>query len=179
MPLQKEMLRARCTDDARPVNTLNFAFVVTAFTALIAGVAGPTVSFLVARQQTRTSLISGNRERWAETLRDAVAEYVALVLSASIARQGLGQDLSLALGADPALLPTAKHLAMVKSKILLMINPDENGERALCQAVEGAYLALVGETPPGMAEMRAQAEAITRAGRAVLRAQWHRVKRGD
>jgi len=112
-------------------------------------------------------------------LRDLVAEYVALVLSASLARQRPGQDLLCALGADPALLPTAKRLAMVKSKILLMMNPDENGESELCQAVEGAYLALVGETPPGMAEMRVQAEVITRAGRAVLRTQWHRVKRGD
>jgi hypothetical protein len=70
-------------------------------------------------------------------------------------------------------------IGMVKSKILLMLNPNESGDSELCQTVEGAYLPLVAEAPPEMAEMRVQADAITRAGRAVLRAQWQRVKRGD
>ena len=69
-------------------------------------------------------------------------------------------------------------MAMVKSKILLMLNPSKGGDSELCQKVEGAYLALVTEAPPAMTEMRVQAEAITRAGRAVLRARWQRVERG-
>ena len=70
-------------------------------------------------------------------------------------------------------------MAMVKSKILLMLNPNKGGDSELCQTVEGAYLSLVAEAPPELAEMRVQADAITRARRAVLRAQWQRVERGD
>jgi hypothetical protein len=152
---------------------------VTASTALIAAVAGPLVSVLVARQQIRASVISNNRERWVEALRDSVAEYVALVLSASIARQTMGQEYSKVLSADRALLQIAERIALVKSKIMLMINPNESGHGELCQAVEVAYLALVSEEPQPLATMRAEAEAITRAGRAVLKAEWKRVKRGD
>jgi len=63
-------------------------------------------------------------------------------------------------------------MAMVKSKILLILNPNKG------HTVERAYLSLVAEAPPEMAGMRVQADAITAAGRAVLRAQWQRVERG-
>src|SRR5882672_9933673 len=108
---------------------------VTACTALIAGVAGPVVSVLVARQQIRASVISNNRERWVEALRDSVAEYVALVLSASIARQAMGQEHPLVLGSDRALLQIAERIALVKNKIMFMINPNEGGHSELCEAV--------------------------------------------
>jgi hypothetical protein len=65
---------------------------VTASTALISAVTGPLVSYIVARRQIRASVISNNRERWIEALRDSVAEYVALLLSASMVKQTVGQD---------------------------------------------------------------------------------------
>jgi hypothetical protein len=152
---------------------------VTASTALIAAVAGPIVSVVVARQQIRASVISNNRERWVETLRDSVAEYVALVLSASIARQTMGQEYPRVLGADRALLEIAERIALVKNKIMLMINPNESRHGELCHAIEVAYLTLVSEEPQPLMKMRAETDAITRAGRAVLKAEWQRVKRGD
>jgi len=160
------------------VNALTIAY-VTACTAVIAAIAGPTVSLLVARQQMRASLISTNREKWAEALRDLLAEYVSLVLSASIRRQALDQDLPLALKENSALLPTAERVTLVKSKILLMIDPGDTSQRKLCCAVEDAYHALVSKDRPELTRMRDEAEAITHAGRAVLKAEWHRVKRGD
>lgn len=160
------------------MNALTIAY-VTACTAVIAAVAGPTVSLLVARQQMRATLISTNRERWAEALRDLLAEYVSLVLSGSIRRQVLEQDLPVALSENSALMPTAERVALVKSKILLMIDPGDAKQRELCRAVEDAYHALVSKDRPELTRMRDEAEAITRAGRAVLKVEWHRVKRGD
>jgi len=159
------------------MNTVTIAF-MTACTALVAGVAGPVVSVLIARQQSRASVISHNRERWAETLRDLVAEYVALLMSASILRQALGQDLSLALTTDRALLTTAERVALLKNKILLIINPLKSDHDELSRAIDAAYMALVSESPPPPSRMRVDTEAITRAARAVLRAEWQRVKRG-
>jgi hypothetical protein len=101
------------------------------------------------------------------------------VLSASIARQTMGQEYSRVLSTDRALLEIAERIALVKNKIMLMINPDESGHGELCHAVEVSYSALVSEEPQPLAKMRAEAEAITRAGRAVLKAEWRRVKRGD
>jgi hypothetical protein len=152
---------------------------VTACTALIAGVAGPLVSVIVARQQIRASVISNNRERWAETLRDAVAEYVALALSASLAKQATRAGHSRRMGVDGALLQTAERIVLVKNKIMLMTNPNEGGHAELCQAIEVIYSALASDQPRSLTKMRADAETVTHAGRAVLKAEWARVKRGD
>ena len=152
---------------------------VSASTALIAAVASPVVSVLVARQQIRASVISNNRERWVETLRDSVAEYVALVLSASIARQTMNQEYFKVLSADRALLEIAERIALVKNRIMLMINPNEGRYSELSEAIEVAYSSLISEEPQPLTKMRAETEAITRAGRAVLKAEWQRVKRGE
>jgi hypothetical protein len=48
---------------------------VTASTVLISAVTGPLVSYVVARRQIRASVISNNRERWIEALRDSVVEH--------------------------------------------------------------------------------------------------------
>jgi hypothetical protein len=62
------------------------------------------VSYIIARRQIRASVISNNRERWTEALRDSVAEYVALLLSASMVKQTVGQDPLRAVTEDRALL---------------------------------------------------------------------------
>jgi hypothetical protein len=160
------------------MDTATIAF-ITASTALVAGVAGPVVSLVVARQQTRASVISHNRERWAETLRDLVAEYVALLLSAAHMRQALPPDISAALRADHALLTHVERVALTKNKILLIINPVKSDHGELSRTIDAAYLALSSESPPPLGEMRLDVDAITRAGRAVLRAEWQRVKRGE
>ena len=172
------------SDRERPVgrvggmDALTITF-VTACTALIAGVAGPLVSVFVARQQIRASVISNNRERWVETLRDAVAEYVALALSVSLAKQATGEGHSPGMGVNGALLQTAERIVLVKNKIMLMTNPNESTHAALCEAVEVIYLALASNQPLNLTKMRADAETVTRAGRAVLKAEWARVKHGD
>jgi hypothetical protein len=71
------------------MNALTVAF-VSAMTALTAAVLSPMVSLLVARMQIRATVISNNRERWIEALRDAVAEYVAVLLTASMVKQAGG-----------------------------------------------------------------------------------------
>ncbi len=160
------------------MNVLTISF-VTACTALIAGVAGPIVSVFVARQQIRASVISNNRERWGEALRDSVAEYVALVLSVSLVRQTAGQSQHPFAVSEDTLRQTAERIVLVKNRIMLMTNPNEAGHSELCQAVEATYLALASGQPDSLTKMRADTETITRAGRAVLKAEWARVKRGD
>jgi hypothetical protein len=49
----------------------------------------------------------------------------------------------------------------------------------LCKLVEATYQTLISDDPQVLAKMHAGSEAITRAGREVLRAEWIRVKRGD
>jgi hypothetical protein len=152
---------------------------VTASTALVSAVTGPLVSYIVATRQIRASVISNNRERWTEALRDSVAEYVALLLSASMVKQTIGQNPLKAVTEDHALLEIVERIILVKNKIMLMTNPDENRYRELCEIVEGTYQALMSDDPEASGRIRIGSEAITRAGRNVLTAEWARVKRGD
>ena len=80
---------------------------------------------------------------------------------------------------DHALLEIVERIILVKNKIMLMTNPDENLYMQLCEIVEGTYQALMSDDPDAFARIRVGSEAITRAGRNVLNAEWARVKRGD
>jgi hypothetical protein len=160
------------------MNALTVAF-VSACTTLIASVGSPIVSMLVARQQIRASVISNNRERWVEALRDCVAEYVGLLLSLALAKETAGSGQNLAIGTDGALLQAAERVLLAKNKIMLMLNPSNSSHAELREAVEASYLAFVSDEPPSLTKLRGDTETITRAGSAVLKAEWERVKRGD
>lgn len=152
---------------------------VTASTALTSAIFGPLVSYIVARRQIRASVISNNRERWIEALRDSVAEYVALLLSASMVKQNIGQDPLKAVSEDHALLGIVERGVLVKNKIMLMANPSDHKYTVLCELIDATYQSLVSDDAQAPAKVRLDAEAITRAGRDVLKAEWARVKRGD
>jgi hypothetical protein len=160
------------------MDALAIAF-VTACTALVSAVVGPLVSYVVARRQIRASVISSNRERWTEALRDSVAEYVALVLSASLVKQAMGRDALKAMSEDHALLQIVERTILIKNKIMLMTNPNESRYAELCNVVEATYQTLISDDPEVHAKIHTDSEAITRAGREVLKAEWARVKRGD
>ena len=160
------------------MDALTIAF-VTACTALISAVVGPAVSYVVARRQIRASVISNNRERWTEALRDSVAEYVALLMSGATIKQTIGRDTLKALGADHALLQVYERTVLVKNKIMLMTNPNDDRYSELCNLIEGTYQTLISDDPQVLEKMHSGSEAITRAGREVLKAEWIRVKRGD
>src|SRR4029077_787971 len=117
------------------MDALSIAF-VTACTALISAVVGPAVSYVVARRQIRASVISRKRERWTEALRDAVAEYVALLLSVSLVKENIGQDPLKAMTADHGLLEIIERIILVKNKIMLMTNPADSRYQELCNVVE-------------------------------------------
>jgi len=152
---------------------------VTACTALMSAVVGPLVSYVIARRQIRASVISNNRERWNESLLDSLAEYIGLLLSAAMIKQSMRQDALKAVSEDRALLQLVERGVLVKSKVMLMINPRDSLHVKLCEVLEATYQSLVSDDPQTLATIRSGSEAITQAGRDVLKAEWARVKRGD
>jgi hypothetical protein len=159
------------------VDVLAITF-VTACSALVSAAAGPVVSVVVSTRQIRASLVSNNREQWTVALRDSLAEYVALVVSTAILQEAQQKAAVIAVRDDPHLASLAERIAQAKNRILLMVNPLEPEHSQLCLLVEQAYrLLLTGNG--SVAELGDCADAITNAGRAVLRHEWARVKRGD
>ena len=107
-----------------------------------------------------------------------MAEYVALAVSAAILREALGKDAFQAVRDDPQLAQLAERLALARNRIWLMLNPAKAAHLELTVAIEGADRLLF-EAEVTLGQMTARVDAITRAGRAVLQAEWIRVKRGD
>lgn len=151
---------------------------VTACSALVSAAAGPLVSVVVASRQIRASLVSNNRERWNDALRDSVAEYASLALSAAILQEALRMDPVDAIRGNPDLARLVERLVLAKGRMLLMVNPEKDDHQRLCVAVEEAYRLLL-EGRGSVEAMGGCVEAITNAGRDVLRTEWARVKRGE
>jgi hypothetical protein len=151
---------------------------VTACTALVSAAAGPLASVVVASRQARVSLISANRERWLEALRDSIADYVAIALSAAALQEARQEAPVAAVRDDPELWHVVEGVARARTRALLMLNPVEPGHLELTAAIDRSYRILV----HGAARVEAIApilDALTDAGRSVLKAEWSRVKRGE
>lgn len=161
-----------------PVNQLTITL-ITATTALIAGIAGPFVSLLVARRQIRASVISNNRELWIVALRDALAEYLALVMATVLITHKETEDLDAVVLRDADLRHALERALVVRGKILLMIDPNGSSEGALHHSIEAVHGALANREVLRLQDWRDRIEAILGAGRELLQGEWERVKRGD
>ena len=171
-------LRRAASGAGKSMDQMTITF-LTASTALIAGIASPIVSIRVARQQFKTSVIANNRERWIESLRDAMAEYIAMVTSISLIARHTKSATAEFTYADPEFLKTAERIVFMRSKILLMTNPMKPLHRDLCQRIDTVHRVLAENRALEHEEWRAHLDAITLAGHKVLHAEWDRVKRGD
>jgi hypothetical protein len=59
---------------------------ISACTALVASIAAPWVTLTIARRQFSASVLSANRQKWIETLRDLLAELISLVVAGLVVK---------------------------------------------------------------------------------------------
>ena len=153
---------------------------VSASTALVASIVGPLVTLNVARRQFSATAISGNRHKWIETLRDALAELISLLAMALVVKskwrdkweEGRGP-----VGSDPAMLEKFEHIVLAQAKVQLLINPHDEDHERLTQAIDLATRHLrSGDSPD--AETEADIRTIVELAQAILRTEWLRVKLG-
>jgi hypothetical protein len=153
---------------------------VSASTALVASIIGPIVTLTVARRQYNATVISASRQKWIETLRDTLAELIALIRAALVVKskwkdkwdRGRGP-----LNADPAMLEKFEHIVLSQSTIELLINPTDADHQLLCETIETAISRLSAEESLE-AETQKDVQTITRLGQAILIREWKRVKIG-
>jgi hypothetical protein len=151
---------------------------VAACSALVSAAAGPLASIMVASRQARMSLVSANRERWIEALRDSIADYVASALSAAALLEARQEAPVAAVRDDPELWHVVEAVARARTRVLLMLNPVEAGHLELTAAIDRSYRILV-HGAAGLETIAPILDALTGAGRSVLKAEWSRVKRGE
>ena len=154
---------------------------VSACTALVASILGPVVTLSVARRQFNANVLSANRQRWIESLRDLLAELISLFVLAGVLRSTWKQTWDGGLGpvaADAAVRDKLERLVLVTSKIRLMINPNEADHQALYRAIETALQRFKSDGALREADSHADVETITRLAQAILKREWQRVKLG-
>jgi hypothetical protein len=154
---------------------------VSACTALVASIAGPMVTLTVAKRQINANLVSSNRQKWIESLRDLLAELVSLLVAVVVVKSGWKGDWNdglPAIQADRSLLDKLERIVLVQWKIRLLINPNEADHQGLYHAIEAAF-AHAKSTQQYEAEITADIETITRLAHGILKREWERVKRGD
>src|SRR5262249_8599449 len=101
---------------------------ISACTALVASIVGPLVTFAVAKRQFNATVLSANRQRWIESLRDMLAELISLIVAVVVVKsswKGKWNKGMAAIAADPALLQKLERLVLVQWKIRLLLNPIE------------------------------------------------------
>jgi hypothetical protein len=135
------------------------AVLVSLLTAIVA----PAVAIYVARRQIRATVVSTNRQKWIDNLRDALAELIAVHLVAFSTKK-----LS-----DPEISTKVFHL---QNKILLLTNPAESDHVKLTDIIEKIINSSPNDPNVDVWELQRQMIEISRR---ILKTEWVRVRRGD
>jgi hypothetical protein len=153
---------------------------ISASTALVASVVGPVITLTVARRQFNATVISTNRQKWIDTLRDTLAELIALVRGALVVKSNWKDKWDHGRGplnADPAMLEKFERIVLAQSKIELLLNPIDADHQRLYDTIETAISRLRAEKSLEE-ETEHDIRTITGLGQAILKREWQRVKRG-
>jgi hypothetical protein len=154
---------------------------VSACTALTASIVGPVVTLTVAKRQFNATVLSGNRQKWIEALRDTLAELISLLATALVIKskwkdkweRGRGP-----LNAEPTLLDKFERIILTQAKIQLLINPVDPDHQQLDRAIDIAQRRLQSEDAVET-ETENDIRTIVALGQAILKNEWQRVKKGN
>ena len=155
--------------------------ILSAATALVASIAGPLVTLSVARRQFNANVLSANRQHWIESLRDALAELISLLVTVLVVKANFQGTWNKGLGvvaAEPKRVEKLQRLVNVQWKIRLLLNPTEADHQQLTRAIENAITRIQAEGSDDEG-MNADIETITCLGQSILKREWQRVKRGE
>lgn len=149
---------------------------MAALFALIAGVLGPFVQWRVGRRSAVASQISANaailtartagareiarlRMSWMETLRETLAAYHSILMS-------LPDEPD----ASKQLIEDSRELSRLGTELDLLLNRQDGLQRKLWDIADKIY------QTDSLAERQALDQDLVAAGRAVLKAEWEKVK---
>lgn len=153
---------------------------VSAATALVASIVGPLVTLSVGRRQFAATVLSTNRQRWIEMLRESLADLASQLALVSVIKATWNAKWDKGIGpiaADPRRLETLQRLVLVQFRIRLLLNPIEADHQELYRAIEQAIERLREERSVEE-ETAADVERISTLGQTILKREWQRVKRG-
>jgi hypothetical protein len=153
---------------------------VSAATALVASIAGPITTIYVGRAQIKADVLSANRQKWIDGLRELIASFCAQVAVIVQVRERFLKEGEFDFSLEPELLRHFERIVLTFTKIRLMIDPHEKDHQKLL-GILGDVLSLI-RTAPLSQNLQGHAEATAREiveiTQKILRHEWALVKRG-
>jgi hypothetical protein len=158
-------------------NLLGF---ISACTALIATIIGPYVAMKTARSQINANVLSTNRAKWIETMRELISSTISQLTGYMILRAHLHERTPAIIATTPELLGRIERGAQTISKIRLMINPEDSDNQKLVETLDLALNCLRSQDDQSLVDRQIEAykEEIVRQSQAILKQEWIRVKKG-
>ena len=149
-------------------SALAWGALAVAFLALFIG---PVVQLAIAKRQIKATVLSGNRQAWINTLRAAVAEFMALAVDANIRTGSLrGKQ-----GYLEAAMADLARLRASEFRISLALNPNEDDHKSLADALTKTLVWFSNPSAPfsGLGELVDNVRDISRP---IFKREWERVK---
>jgi hypothetical protein len=154
---------------------------ISASTAMIASIAGPFVNTRIAKFEFKTNVLSVNRQKWMDTMRDLVASLNSQLLIAAALRQTMNEPSGILIARDPELSRRVENLLRTVSKIELMLNPLKQDHQQLNVLMKEAIDHLRSPLLEDRVEDRIEviSHDIIQVLQGILKREWARVKRGE
>ena len=153
----------------------------SASTAMVASIAGPFVNTRIAKFEFKTNVLSVNRQKWIDTMRDLVASLNSQLLIAAALRQTMNEPSGILIARDPELSRRVENLLRTVSKIELMLNPLKEDHQQLNVLMKEAIDHLRSPLLEDRVEDRIEviSHDIIQVLQGILKREWARVKRGE
>ena len=149
------------------------AAIISAIVALVGSIAGPTISLIIARKQIKAGVVSGNRLRWIEHLRQETSEFLALINIVAVNRTGNHDMID-----KNRTLEYAEKILTKKATIELLLNPHEQTHNELLSAVNSAGDAcLNGSDVADTKNRNERVHKVMKLTKRILKDEWERVKK--
>src|ERR1700677_507750 len=121
---------------------LDVLSLISACTALIATIISPYVAIKTAHSQIKASVISSNRAKWIESMRDLVACAISHWAGVTYLRASLTNHDAITIAKNPALLNRIEGGLLTNSKIRLILNPNEVESQRLMKSLDADVACL-------------------------------------
>lgn len=151
---------------------------ISAGSALFGVLIGSACSYFISRQQLRATVLSGNRQKWINTLRDCIAEFQTkakiAIVEADLAYHQQTSAAANVRNHDEAM----KTMRLLANKIALLINPEEKDHAELLSNLNELESHCIDGDPGDREKERILQTSITTIGQTILKREWKRVKKG-
>lgn len=161
-------------------SSISILSLISALTALVASIVSPFVTISTAKRQIKASVISANRTRWLEGLREQLANLISEFAAAKIV---LVEETSCKLSVRrdlKALVDRIERLSLTIARVRLMLNTVEDDHVKLAGTIADAlhHIRYNENAEDLQRVMEESIESITSQSQAILKREWERVKLG-